>query len=218
MFDALRRRLPRLGRWTRVALAAACGLLALDSAVTAHGAQRGRAPAGVAVVVAARDLPAGRSLAVGDLSVSRWPPSLVPASAVRRMQPLIGRRLAAGLARHEALTTTRLLGRDLTTGLGPGLVAVPVPIADPHAADLLHPGDHIDLLATPRAEAALPDDATQATASTVTIAGTRLLVLAVFPAADDTGTEVVVAADRASAVRIARIGVSQTLAGVGVPP
>jgi hypothetical protein len=98
-------------------------------------------------------------------------------------------------------------------------VAVPVPIADPHGADLLHPGDHVDLLATPRSDTAIPDDpAREAKAATVTVAGSHLLVLAAFRAGDAAGTELVVAADRPTAVRIARIGVSQTLAGVGVPP
>ncbi len=107
MFDALRRRLPRLGRWPRLALAASCGLLALDSAVKAHGAPPAPASRSEAVVVAARDLPAGRRLMAGDLTTLHWPSSLVPASAVRRVPPVVGRRLATPLARHEALTATR---------------------------------------------------------------------------------------------------------------
>ncbi|HEU5267794.1 MAG TPA: SAF domain-containing protein [Jatrophihabitans sp.] len=219
MFDALRRRLPRIGRWPRLALAASCALLALDSAVSAHGSptKRARTEPGRPVVIAARDLPAGRRLTSGDIAVVRWPDRLVPDSAVQDIRSLLGRRLAGSLARHEAVTTARLLGRDLTTGLGPGLVAVPVPLADSHARDLLHPGDHVDLLAAPRA-----DDTAVAgrpgSIGSVSVAGSHLLVLAVFAASAESGTELVVAADRVTAARITRVGVAQTLAAVGVPP
>jgi Flp pilus assembly protein CpaB len=220
MFDALRRRLPRIGRWPRLALAASCALLALDSAVSAHGtpAKRDRAAPGTPVVVAARDLPAGRRLTNGDITVVRWPAHLVPHSALRDVRSLVGRRLAGGLARREAVTTPRLLGRDLTTGLGPGLVAVPVPLADSHAGDLLHPGDHVDLLAAPRADDPAAAVGRPVSTASVPVAGSHLLVLAVFAASGESGTELVVAADRVTAARITRLGGSQTLAAVGVPP
>jgi Flp pilus assembly protein CpaB len=219
MFDALRRRVPRIGRWPRVALAASCALLALDSAVSARTSSTTRAPsaAGAAVVVAARDLPTGRVLTSRDVVLAKWPTTLVPISAARRLETVLGRRLAGALARREPVTRTRLLGRDLTTGLPPGLVAVPVPLGDVHAADLLHPGDHVDLLATPRGDAggALGSGST---AGPVTVAGSHLLVLAVLRGGAESGTDLVVAANRDEAVRITRIGGSQTLAGLGVPP
>jgi hypothetical protein len=52
----------------------------------------------------------------------------------------------------------------------------------------------------------------------VPVVGSHLLVLAVFAASGESGTELVVAADRVTAARITRLGGSQTLAAVGVPP
>src|SRR5579862_2422378 len=82
MFGSLRHRLPRLGRAPRLCLAGACLLLALLSAT---GAKHGPAPApSVAVLVAARDLPAGHTLARSDVAVGRWPPDLRPAGRAPR--------------------------------------------------------------------------------------------------------------------------------------
>jgi pilus assembly protein CpaB len=219
VFDALRHRLPRIGRWPRAALAAACALLALDSAVSARSTPppRPHPTVGAAVIVAARDLPAGRRLTDRDVVVARWPRALVPVSAAQRVDTVVGRRLTSALARREAVTRTRLLGRDLTTGLAAGLVAVPVPLADPHAADLLHPGDHVDLLAAPRADG-IDIVGPRGSSGPVTVVGSRLLVLAALPGGTASGTELVVAANRQTAVRITQVSGSQTLAGVGVPP
>ena len=214
MFDLLRRRLPRLGRWPRVALAACCALLALDSAVSAR-ASRSAPAAARKVVVTTRDLSVGHRLTSRDIRIANWPTRLVPRSAVHQTSTVLGRPVASALGRGELLTRARLVGRDLTTGLPAGFVAAPVPLADEHAIDLLHPGDYVDLFASPRTDDAIPDRRADPSAAS---AGDHLLVLAVFRGTGESGTELVVAADRATAARISRTGVSQIITAVGVPP
>ena len=215
MFDSLRRRLPRIGRWPRLALAACCALLALDSAVSARAGQPVTAGARRPVVVAARELSVGHRITSRDVRMAGWPAQLVPPSAVQQTATVIGRRTASAFARGELLTPARLVGRDLTTGLPAGFVAAPVPLADDHAIDLLHPGDHVDLFASSRTDDALPDRRAESSAAPT---GDHLLVLAVFRGTGESGTELVVAADRATAERISRTGVSQIITAVGVPP
>ncbi|WP_327048045.1 Flp pilus assembly protein CpaB [Microbispora sp. NBC_01189] len=116
-------------------LAAACALSAV------------RAPRGVEVLAAARDLAGGR-LAASDVMVVRLPPDAVPAGAYAAGSPVTGRVVAGPLRRGEPLTDARLLGPGLFRFSGsPESVATPVRIADPGAAGLLSPGDVIDVLA-----------------------------------------------------------------------
>ncbi len=56
------------------------------------------------------------------------------------MSAAAGRRVAAGLARGETLTASRLAPRSPLDGLPPGRVALHVVSADPAAVDLLAPG------------------------------------------------------------------------------
>jgi hypothetical protein len=111
------------------------------------------------------------------------------------------------------VTSGRLVGSDLTTGLAAGTSAIPVALDDAHAADLVRAGDRVDLLGTPR-----PSDAVTARPggiARVTVVATRVLVLAVLretdtEAAGGAGTAIVVAADRATALQITRYRSTQT--------
>jgi Flp pilus assembly protein CpaB len=168
------------------------------------------------VVVAASDLPAGHRITRSDLRVARWPRSLRPAGARAAPDPLIGRRLAGPMTSREAVTPARLFGSGLTTGLARGAVAAAVPLDDPRAADLVHAGDSVDLLETPRPadlEAAAPTHPPD-----VSTVASHALVLAVLPHTTDTDTEVVLAVERATAVQIARDRAGQVFAVVADPP
>jgi pilus assembly protein CpaB len=200
MLRSLRRRLPRLGRTPRLLAAGLCLLLALISALGAHAAAPATART-LPVVVAARDLPAGHRLAAADLRVARWPAALRPGGVLSRAAPLVGRRTAGPLQAREAVTATRVLGNGLLTGLAAGSLAAAVPLADPHAADLIRAGDLVDLVETPR-----PVDTDLAPAShppVVTTVATRVLVLAVLPHTADADSEAILAVDRPTALRIA---------------
>jgi Flp pilus assembly protein CpaB len=223
MFRSLRRRLPRLGRWPRLCAAGICVTLAVSSAVSARRdatAKGSTAP----VVVAVRALPAGHVLIGLDVVVRQWPARVRPGAARASPNEVVGRRLAGPIAADEAITSTRLLGRDLTTGLDDNSVAAPIAVDDAHLADLIHPGDRVSVLATPRrSEWAGTGAGTDTNSSTdVTVVVTRAVVLAVLADPGDgvgtAATEIVVAVPRETATRIARLRSSRVFAVLGDPP
>jgi hypothetical protein len=110
----------------------------------------------------------------------------------------------------------RLVGADLAAGLDPGLVAAPVPLADPHAADLVRAGDRVDLLTGARPPEAV--DLAPADAGEVHTVASRALVLSMLPPTTSANAELVLAVDRATAVRITRNGARQAFTVVVDPP
>jgi Flp pilus assembly protein CpaB len=215
VFRRLHRRLPPIGRWPRLLLAGCCLMLALLSAVSADPAP---APGGrtTPVVVAARRLPAGHVLARRDVVVAHWLPETRPVGAAAVPGPLLGRRLAGPVGGGEPVTPTRLIGADLAAGLSPGSVAAAVTLGDPHAADLVRAGDRIDLLATGKPLDTLAGPAPAR--SRVRVLAADRLVLAVLPATTAADAELVLAVDRASALRITRDSATQLFTAVVVPP
>jgi Flp pilus assembly protein CpaB len=134
----------------------------------------------------------------------------------------IGHRLAAPMRAGEPLVGQRLVGADLTRGLGPTLVAMSVPAADDRIGDFVDPGDRVDLYPAPDAEAEGKPVASAPVAEGV-------LVLAVLPAsAGDSGaeqlgadggvTKLVLAVQRADAGRLASANSSQKFTVVLDPP
>jgi Flp pilus assembly protein CpaB len=196
--------------WPRRLLALTLVLLAALSAV--HASASGRTSAtsvdpGVEVVVAAHDLAAGAVLDSGSVKLVAVPRPVRPATAVPTLAAAVGRRVAGPVGAGELITTSRLVGGNLTTGLPAGLIAVPVPLVDPGAAGLIQPGDHVDLLR-------VPTDSTDAPATTV---AADVLVLAVIPsdpAASRSSAQLVVAVDRATELQIAQAIASPMLATV----
>ena len=93
-----------------------------------------------AVLVAARDVPAGAVLAEADLRVDHVPRGAVQPGGLTTAEDAVGRRVGAGLARGEGVTASRLVPRGALDGLPPGRVALHVVSADPAAVDLLSPG------------------------------------------------------------------------------
>jgi Flp pilus assembly protein CpaB len=214
MLGSIRLRLPRIGTWPRLLIAGTCLLLAAGSALGArHGAPAPRRTS--AVVVAARDLPAGRTLTTRDVAVLRWPAPLRPEGARGDPSALLGRRLAGPVGAREPITRGRLVGADLAAGLPAGLVAAAVVLGDAHAADLVRAGDRVDLLETARAPDGLAAPPPRPQVRTL---ATGALVLAVLPASADANAELVVAVDRGTAVRIIRDTVTQTFTAVVVSP
>jgi Flp pilus assembly protein CpaB len=210
------RLLARLAGWPRQLLAAALLLAAVVVALRPDPSTSafGPAPAGTAVVVAARDVPAGAVLARADLRIASLPADLVPAGTAHEVSAVLGRTLAGALRRGEAVTDTRLVGPGLTTGLGPQeSSATPVRLADAQAAALVRPGDRVDVLATPveTAGSAGAADAVEVAA------GVRVLaVLRGGEAAD--GVVLVVAAAPAVARRLAGVAGRSRLTVTVRPP
>jgi Flp pilus assembly protein CpaB len=210
---------PRLGhrRWTiisgwpRRVFALVCLLLAAWSAVhAARPSARAAAPV-VSAVVAARNLPAGATIAAGDVRTASWPAELRPVTALTNRADAVGHRVAGPLAAGELLTSGRLVSSDLAAGLPVGLVAVPVPLVDPASATLIRAGNHVDLLSPPGDRVA-----------TATMVAASVLVLAVVAAAPSNSgaasTQLVVAVDRSTELAIAAAITAPLLATVVRPP
>ena len=97
----------------------------------------------VAVLTAARDLPAGTTLDEHDLASVDYPVGTAPEGLAR---DAVGRVLAGPVRAGEPLTDVRLVGASLAAA-HPGAVAVPVRLPDAGMAALLRIGDRIDLVA-----------------------------------------------------------------------
>jgi pilus assembly protein CpaB len=202
----------RLGGWPRRILALCCLLLA---GVTAAGARHSQAaPTGHPVVVAARDLAAGAVLTAPDVRLRSWPDDLRPASALSHAVDAIGHRVAGAVRTGEALTSARMIGAGLATGLAPTLRAVPVQVSGP---SFVHPGDSIDLLVSDT-----PDAAAGPPAAHLLVEDARVLAVTPGPSAavaeqPDT-LDIVVAVDRATSVKIAAVSGHALVAALRNPP
>lgn len=137
--SSARRRL-LLHRRLLAALAVAVAVLAGLQAAAGPGA------ATTEVTVAARDLPAGTTLAAADLTTVAVPLDAAPARSPAPDE-LLGRVLAGPVPAAETVTEARLVGAA-GLDLAPGQVAVPVRLPDPGTAALLRLGDEVDLVAT----------------------------------------------------------------------
>lgn len=104
---------------------------------------------GAEVLVAAREVPAGRVLAAEDLARGQLPPHLVPGGALTDAAQAIGRVIPSGARKGEVLTDVRLLAARPSEHLAgvPDARTVPVRLADPDLAALLRPGDLVDVVA-----------------------------------------------------------------------
>jgi pilus assembly protein CpaB len=181
-------------RRTVLALLAGVAVLAGLSAVAPHHGRE------VRVWVAARDLSGGTPLRVQDVVLRALPAALAPRAALTTRSHVLGRLLAAPVRRGEPLTDVRLLAPSLLAALPePGLVAVPVRVADgPAAASVVHPGALVDVLASTADSEGDPSSAVTVVAS--------VLVVAVPPPEPSDGGEaglVVVAASPAQANALA---------------
>jgi Flp pilus assembly protein CpaB len=201
-----------LNGWPRRLLAVGCLLLAGFSALPAHRSGARANDSTVDTVVAAHDLAAGSAIGADDVRIAHWPSLLRPATALTKTTDLAGRTLAGPVGAGEVITSSRLVGTELTAGLPAGMIAVPVPLVDPGAASLIRAGNHVDLL--------IPDAAPSPTATAHMIA-TDVLVLAVLPrnaSSAAANAQLVVAVDHPTELRIAQAITTPMLATVIKPP
>lgn len=201
----------RLNGWPRRVFAICCLLLAAATALGARHSAQARLP-GHPVLVAAHDLAAGTQLSPADVRVRTWPDELRPAGAISSAAAVAGRRLAGAVRTGEAITETRLAGAGLAAGLSPAFRAVTVQVSG-GAATLLHPGEFVDLLVSD------PPDATGVAPPAAHLLAEAAPVLAVTstPAADDS-IAIVVAVDRATALKVAAVSGRTLVATLRHPP
>ena len=194
------RRLLRAGV-IAVGLAIAISRLAPNPAVTS------------AVVVAARDLPAGEVLTAADLRTIGLPPATVPNGVVTDLTAVVGSQLSGPLRRNEQLTDVRLNDGVLRRP-APGLVSTPVRLADSQAAQLLVPGQRIDVLAASTAisDGAAVGGAAPDGSSGPTVAGAAAITAAAVVAANVMVVAIPIASAPAGAATAAGdVGVEGTL-------
>ena len=97
------------------------------------------------VVGEGQDLGAGAVLAPGDVTLARWPRSLVPRGALTERADGIGVNLTMGVTAGTPLTSQHVSDDGPLTGLAPGTVAVPVPTGALRGAPR---GARLDLIGT----------------------------------------------------------------------
>jgi Flp pilus assembly protein CpaB len=103
---------------------------------------------GIPIVVVSQDLSPGHVLTRGDLGVADWPADLSPDGAAADPVSLVGKALGAGMSRGEPVTAARVRGPGLLAGVGTGLVAAHVRLADPAMAAMATAGDKVDLISS----------------------------------------------------------------------
>ncbi|MCX5045566.1 RcpC/CpaB family pilus assembly protein [Aldersonia sp. NBC_00410] len=209
-------RLPGLirPRWTntvraRRILAAALALLAV--AVAVRGDPRSER---VAIIVAARDLPSGRTLAPDDLRSIGHDAGTVPSGALRTPDLAVGRTLAGAARAGEPITDVRVLGArlaELAAGSSDARI-VPIRLADRGVAGLLRSGDRVDVVAATEPNP-LPDGDESESAPVARTLAIDAAVVLVSDAADvrDTERMVMVALPAAQATAVAAASLSSAL-------
>lgn len=141
--QVLRSRGAPLLRFVRRHRRIVASLLAGLAVLLIIGALRPPAAARTPVVVAATDLPAGRTLEREDVSLAEM--AAAPPGARADVDDLIGETLTSPILAGEAVTTSRLLSHALDGA--DGQVVVPVRVSDPLITGLLEPGQVLDLVA-----------------------------------------------------------------------
>jgi Flp pilus assembly protein CpaB len=134
--------------WSRTLLArriAAAGLVVLAGVAALRPDPDGER---VPVVVAAHDLSPGAALSADDLLLEKRLVPTIPDGTQSDIDTVVGSTLAGPARRGEVLTDVRLLGRRLAeSAAGPGARIVPVHPVDSALADLVRPGDVVDIVA-----------------------------------------------------------------------
>jgi Flp pilus assembly protein CpaB len=192
--------------WSRTVLArriAAAGLVVLAGVAALRPNPDGER---AQVVVAARDLSPGAALTADDLRLEKRLTPTIPDGSQSDIDTIVGSTLAGPARRGEVLTDVRLLGRRLAeSAAGPDARLVPVHPVDGALADLVRPGDVVDIVAA-------SETSSQATARVVATDAIVVLVSAKQKAQAATSERVVlVALPAAAANAVAEAALAQTV-------
>lgn len=149
-------------------------------------------PPGRTVVVTARDLGSGTTLAADDVHRVRLPAASVPAHSTNHIDDVIGHTVAGPMRRGEVVTDRRIVRADRMSGFPAGTVLVTVRLADADALSSIRIGDRVDVVAV---------DPEGAKAEVVA----RSVEIVTLPRGDDRsdGIPVGVATDEDTALRLA---------------
>lgn len=194
------RGLARAASWHRRKLAVVAAVAAVLTGISAAAPE---GPPTIAVVKAKSHLPGGTVITAGDLVLHRVVASDVPEGVLTDPNALVGKRLAAPVAGNQMMTLlTTTVAR---TSVSPGHVLAPLRLTDSTLADLLRPGDVVDVIA------ADPD----AEHAAVVAAGARVVTVPQTPndraGPGPEGALVLLDVDSHTATVIARAATSATL-------
>ncbi|SED67090.1 Flp pilus assembly protein CpaB [Amycolatopsis tolypomycina] len=139
----------------------AAGLLAVGGVLFFLPASARGAP----TVLAAHDLPPGTTLRAGDVRLAELPGEARPTGVLSTLDAVDGRLLAGAVRAGEPLTDVRLA--DVAVRGDPDTATVPVRLADVGIAELLRPGQRVDVVAAP--EPASPASVLAGGATVVTV-------------------------------------------------
>lgn len=158
------------------------------------------------VVVAARDLSPGTALTADDLRLEKRLVPTIPDGSQSDIDTVVGSTLAGPARRGEVLTDVRLLSRRLAeSAAGPDARIVPLHPADGALADLVRPGDVVDVVVA-------SDTAAESAPRVLATDAIVVLVSAKQKAAAAAGDRVVlVALPAASAHAVAGATLTQTV-------
>lgn len=134
-----------LRRWLAVSLL-------LTGCVTLFLPASARGEPSTATVVSARDLAAGALLRAEDLKLVEIPDDVRPQGATTQAASVEGRMLVGAARAGEPLTDVRLVGAAIPGSGDPENSTVPVRLADAGVAELLRPGQRVDVVAPAAAE------------------------------------------------------------------
>lgn len=193
LLDPLRRAL----RWHRRLLAAGLAGLAIYFALAAITERDDTSQ----VVVAARPIEGGGTLAAGDLTTLELPRAAVPEGALTELDQAIGEAVIARVPARAVLTASSLASSERL--VAPGRVALPITLADSAPLSLVRPGDRIELLG--------PGDSG---AVEVLVSGARVIAIPQLDAGLLGGDAPVILVDvaRAEAARLVAAGVPLSFA------
>jgi len=104
-------------------------------------------PAGVPVVVAARDIPAGTVLTADDVQVERVAQGAAAAGVVQSPSQVIGLVTANALVKGQQITVANLQSSGVSVALQPGKRAIALPVDRvTGVGGLVQPNDTIDII------------------------------------------------------------------------
>ena len=132
---------PLLVRYRRSIAATLAGLgtlLALSLVIPGPGSQ-------TKVLVAARPLSAGTTLAASDLTQKSLPADTAWETLQGEPSEVVGRVLAHSLAPNQPISSSDLIGQGLLAGLPENYVAVSLPLSASTSTSLLSVGNLIDV-------------------------------------------------------------------------
>jgi pilus assembly protein CpaB len=139
---------------------------------------------GVAVMVAARDLPTGAFVRPEDLRWQSWPEGQVADNYLLKgkdtPESLSGAVVRQAIAAGQPVTVNRVIKPGdrgfLAAVLSPGMRAISVPVTPvSDIAGLVFPGDHVDIILAHRLELVSPKKTTSAFASETVLTNLRVL-------------------------------------------